>query len=166
MATCCQINRLVEARLDQRITNTIMHNFWWSSLLVMKKLENNGTRTLSIKKVLISKLQLNILMELTIHGSIMIQFPILTQHHSFSRKINEKKSDIKIDVVQNFSRFNRIMKHFRINLVMTNHMSTHEKNIITICSLSQNKQFHKWNRIGRNIISNQRKFSQLPQKSS
>jgi hypothetical protein len=43
-------------------------------------------------------------MELNIHGIIMIQFPLVTQHHSFSRKINMKNSDIQIDVVQNFSR--------------------------------------------------------------
>ena len=66
-------------------------------------------------------------MELAINGIKMIQFPIVTHHHSFIRKINRKKSDIKIDVMQNFSRFNSIRKHFRINLVVTNNMSTHEK---------------------------------------
>ena len=79
------------------------------------------------KKALISKIQFSILMELTINGSILIQLPIVTQYHSFMRKINRKNSDIQIDVVQNFSRFNRIKKHFRINLAMTNNMSTYEK---------------------------------------
>jgi hypothetical protein len=67
------------------------------------------------------------MMELTIHGSIMIPFPIVTHHQSFRRKINRKKSEIHIGAVQNFSRFNRFKKHFRINLAMTNNMSTYEK---------------------------------------
>ena len=62
------------------------------------------------KKLQFQKYKINIVMELNIHGSIMIQFPIVTHHHSFSRKINEKISDIQIDAVQNFSRFNRIGK--------------------------------------------------------
>jgi hypothetical protein len=65
-------------------------------------------------------------MELDIHGIIMIQFPIVTQHHSFSRKINKKSFDIQIDEVQNFSRLSSIRKRFRINLVVTNNMSTYE----------------------------------------
>jgi IS1 family transposase len=81
-------------------------------------------------------------MQLTIHGSIMIQSPIETQHHSFSRKINRKDFDNQIGVVQNCSRFSSIMKPFRINLVMTDNMSTYENNIITIDKLSENKQFH------------------------
>ncbi len=66
-------------------------------------------------------------MELAIHVIIMIQFPIVTQHHSFSRKINRKNSDIKIDVVQDLSRFNSIRKHLRIDLMVKNNMSTYEK---------------------------------------
>jgi hypothetical protein len=66
-------------------------------------------------------------MGLAINGINMIQFPIVTQHHSFSRKINMKNSDIQIDIVQNFSRFNNIRKYFRINLVVTNNMSTNKK---------------------------------------
>jgi hypothetical protein len=81
-------------------------------------------------------------MELNINGIKMIQFPIVTHHHSFSRKINMKKSDIQIDVVQNFSWFNCIRKHFGIYLVVTNNMSTYENNLITIDSISENEQFH------------------------
>ena len=66
-------------------------------------------------------------MELTIYGDIMIQFPIVTQHHSCSRGINRKKSSIQIGVMQNFSRFNNIRKHFRTKLVVTNNKSTYEK---------------------------------------
>ena len=77
------------------------------------------------KKALILKIQFTILMELTIHGRMMIRFPISTQHHGFSRKINRKNYDIQIDVVHIFSRFNRIKKHVRINLAMTNNMSTY-----------------------------------------
>ena len=66
-------------------------------------------------------------MELTIHGSIMIQFPMVTQQHIFSRKINRKDSSIQLGVMPNFSRFSSIRKHFRINLVVTNNMSTYEK---------------------------------------
>jgi hypothetical protein len=79
------------------------------------------------KKALISKIQFNILMELIIHGSIRIQFPIVTQHRRFSRKINRTDSDIQIGVMHNFSRFGSIKKLFRINLVMTHHMSSHEE---------------------------------------
>jgi len=51
MATCCQINIIVEARLDKRtITNAGMHSFWWSSLHVIEKPENNGMTTLSKQK--------------------------------------------------------------------------------------------------------------------
>ena len=56
-------------------------------------------------------------------GSIMIQYPIVTQHHSFSRKINRKNSDIQIGVMQNFSRFGSIRKYFRINLVVNDAIS-------------------------------------------
>jgi hypothetical protein len=84
----------------------------------------------------------------------MMQFPIVTQHHNFSRKINRKQSSIQIDVVQNFSRLSIIRKHFRINLVVTNNMSTYEINIITIESLSGKKQSHQWNCIGHNKVSN------------
>jgi hypothetical protein len=94
-------------------------------------------------------------MELNIHGIIMIQFPIVTQHHGFSRKINKKSFDIQIDEVQNFSRFSSTRKRFRINLVMTNNMSTYKSNLITIDSLSENKQSHQWNCIGHNTVSNQ-----------
>ena len=127
MATCCQIDRIVEARLDHRITNAIMNNFWRIPLRVIEKLEINETTTLSIpERALISKIQFNILMELTMHGSRMIQFPIVTQHHSFSRKISKKKYYIQIGVMQTCNRFSSIRKHFRISFVMTNHMSTHE----------------------------------------
>jgi hypothetical protein len=85
----------------------------------------------------------------------MIQFPIVIQHHSFSRKINMKKSDIQKDVVQNFSRLSSIRKHFRINIVVTNNMSTYESKLVPIDNLSENKQFHPWNCIGHNIVSNQ-----------
>jgi hypothetical protein len=50
-------------------------------------------------------------MELIIHGNIMTQFPIGTQHHSFSGKITRKNSDIQIGEVQNFNRFTRIGKY-------------------------------------------------------
>jgi len=67
-------------------------------------------------------------MELTIYGSIkMIQFPKVTQHHSFSREIHRKKYSIQLGVMQNFSRLSSIRKQFRTNLVVTNNMSTYEK---------------------------------------
>ncbi len=65
-------------------------------------------------------------MKLAINGIKMIQFPIVTKHHIFSRKINRKNSDIQIDVMQNFSRFIIIRKHFRYNLMVTSNMSTYE----------------------------------------
>jgi hypothetical protein len=65
-------------------------------------------------------------MELAINGIKMIQFTIVTQHHIFSRKINKKNTDIQIDVMQNFSRFSSIRKHFRYNLMVTSNMSTYE----------------------------------------
>ena len=79
------------------------------------------------KKALTSGIQINIMMELTIYGSIMIRFPIVTQHHTFSQEINRKTSSIQIGVMQNFSRFNSIQNHFRTKLVVTNNMSTYEK---------------------------------------
>jgi hypothetical protein len=94
-------------------------------------------------------------MKLNIRGIIMIHFPIVTQHHSFSRKINRKKYSIQIDVVQNFSRLNSIRKHFRINIVVTNNMSTYKSSLVTIGSLSENKQSHQWNCIGHNTVCNQ-----------
>ena len=84
----------------------------------------------------------------------MIQFPIVTQHHNFNREIDRKNSSIQIDVVQNFSRFSSIRKHFRINIVVTNNMSTYKSNLVTIDSLSENKQSHQWNCIGHNTVSN------------
>ena len=63
----------------------------------------------------------------TIHGRIMIQFPIVTQHHRFSRKFKRKNVVIQKGVLQNFSRFNRSMKHFKIDLAMKNIMSTYEQ---------------------------------------
>ena len=92
-------------------------------------------------------------MGLTINGLKMIQFPIVTQHHSFSRKINMKNSDIQIDVVQNFNRLSSIRKHFRINIVVRNNMLTYESNLVTIDSLSENKRSHHWNCIGHNTVS-------------
>jgi hypothetical protein len=65
-------------------------------------------------------------MELNIHGIMMIQFPIVTQHHGFSRKNDKKSFGIQIYEVQNFRRFSSIRKHVRINLVMTNNMSTNK----------------------------------------
>ena len=47
-----------------------------------------------IKTASILEMQIHILMELTIHRSIMIHFPIVTHHRSFSRKIDSEKSDI------------------------------------------------------------------------
>jgi hypothetical protein len=76
-------------------------------------------------------------MELNIHGNIIIQFPIVTQHYIFSRKINKQISDIQIDEVQNFSRFSSIRKRFRINMVVTNNMSTYESYLVTLDSLSE-----------------------------
>ena len=76
-------------------------------------------------------------MELTIYESIMTYYSIVTQHHS--RKNNRKNSDMQIDVVQNFRRFSSIRKNFRINLVVTNNMSTHKNNIITLDSRSEHK---------------------------
>ena len=66
-------------------------------------------------------------MELANDGIKMIQFPIVPQHPIFSRKIDCKNYDIQIDVMQNFIRFNSIRKHFRINLMETNNMSTYKK---------------------------------------
>jgi len=78
-------------------------------------------------------------MEITIYGSIMIQFPIVTLHHSVGRKINRENSDIQIGVVQNFSRFSSIKKHFRVNLVMTNNICQRMKNnLISLDNLSEN----------------------------
>ena len=94
-------------------------------------------------------------MELNIHGIMMIQFPIVTQHHGFSRKINKKSFDIQIDEVQNFSRFGSIRKRFRINLVVTNNMSIYESNLVAIDSLSENKQSQQGNCIGHSTTSNQ-----------
>ena len=71
--------------------------------------------------------EISILMKLTIYGSIMIQIPIVTQHQNFGRKINRKNSSIQIGVMQDLSRFNSFRTHFRINLVMTDNMSTYEK---------------------------------------
>ena len=65
-------------------------------------------------------------MKLAIHGSIMIQFPIVTHHYSFRQKIN-KNYDIKIGALQNFRRFNGIRQHFKINIAMIDNMSTYEK---------------------------------------
>ena len=65
-------------------------------------------------------------MELAINGIKMIQFPMVTPHHIFSRKINRKNSDIQIDVMQNFSRFGSVRKHFRYNLMVTSNMSIYE----------------------------------------
>jgi hypothetical protein len=120
-----------------------------------KNQKKHGMTTLSIpKKVFISALQINILMELNIHGIIMIQFSILTHHHYFSRKINKKSSDIQIDEVHNLSRFSSIRKRFRNNLVVTNNMSIYVSNLVTIDNLSENKKSHQWNCIGRNTVSN------------
>ncbi len=66
------------------------------------------------------------MMELAINGIKMIQFPIVTHHHISSRKNNRKNSDIQIDVMQNFSLFSSIRKHFRYNLMVTCNMSTYE----------------------------------------
>ena len=66
-------------------------------------------------------------MELTIYESKMIQLPIVTRHHSFSRKIDRKISSIQIGVMQNSNRFSSIRKRYRTNLVVTNNMSTYEK---------------------------------------
>jgi hypothetical protein len=88
-------------------------------------------------------------------GIHMIQVPIVTQHQHFSRKINRKNSDIPIGVMQSFSRFCSTRKRFRINLVMTNNMSTCKSNLFTIDSLSENKQSHEWNCIGHNTVSEQ-----------
>ena len=66
-------------------------------------------------------------MELTINGSIMTEFPIVTQHHNFSHEINRNNSSIQIGVMQNFSRLSSIRKQFRTNLAVTNNMSTYEK---------------------------------------
>ena len=79
------------------------------------------------KKALNSEMEINILMELTIYGILMIRVPIVKQHHSFSPKITRKNSSIQLGVMQNLSRYNSIRKHFRINLVVTNYMSTYEK---------------------------------------
>jgi len=81
-------------------------------------------------------------MELTIQGSMMIQSAIVTHHHNFSWEINTKKSDTQIGVVQSISRFDRIRKHFRNNLAVTDNMSTYEKNLITIDILPENKLVH------------------------
>ena len=94
-------------------------------------------------------------MELNMHGIIMIQFPIVTQHHGFSRKNNKKSFDIQIDEVHNFSRFSSTRKRFRINLVMINIMSTYKSNLVSVDSLLENKQSHQWNCIGHNTVSNQ-----------
>jgi hypothetical protein len=79
-------------------------------------------------------------MELTIHGSIMIQFSIVTQHRNSNWKINRKKSSIQIGVMHNFSRFGSIWKYFRINLVVTIICRTMKSNLIKIDNISENKQ--------------------------
>ena len=48
-----------------------------------------------IKTALISEIQIHILMELTIHGNIVIQFPIVTHRRSLSRKINRENLTFK-----------------------------------------------------------------------
>jgi hypothetical protein len=92
-----------------------------------KAMDQWNDNIVDTKKALISEIQINILIKLTIHGSIMILFPIMTQQHGFSRKIDRKNSAIQIGLVQNFYRLNRIKKYFIINLAMTNNMSTYEK---------------------------------------
>ena len=63
--------------------------------MVIEKPEIYGAKKMSIPKTaLISEIQIHILMELAIDGSIMIQFPIVTHRHSFRQKINRGKSDI------------------------------------------------------------------------
>ena len=86
----------------------------------------NGTTPLSIKKALISEIQINRLMELNIHGSTHYSVSVVTQHRNSSRKINRKDFDIQIDEVQNQCRFSSNLKHSRNNLVVTNNMSTYE----------------------------------------
>ncbi len=129
----------------------------------MKKPENNGTTTLSKqKKDLISKIQFYILIELTIHGSLMILLPIVTQHHSFSPKIHRKNSDIQIDLVQIFSRFNRIRRYFRIDVAMTTKCHCMKNNLIYSLSkistfinvivpdtiqLVTNEKFHSYSKV-------------------
>ena len=68
----------------------------------------------------------------------MIQLSIVRQHHNFSRKVIRKKSIIQIDVVQNSSQLSSIRRHFRVNIVVTNNMSTYESNLDTINSISEN----------------------------
>ncbi len=79
------------------------------------------------KNVLISEIQINILMGLNIHGSAHDSVSVVIRHCNFSRKIDWTYFDNQIGVVQNFSRFNRIKKHFRMNFVVTNNISAYEK---------------------------------------
>ena len=66
-------------------------------------------------------------MELNIHGIAHDSVSVVTHHCDFNnRKIDRKESNNQICVVHNFSRFGNIMKHFRINLVMTNNMLKYE----------------------------------------
>jgi hypothetical protein len=48
-----------------------------------KTIDQWNDNMVDTKKALISEIQINILMELAIHGSIMVHVPIVTQHHSF-----------------------------------------------------------------------------------
>jgi hypothetical protein len=59
-----------------------------------KTRDQRNDNIVDTKTALISEIQIHILMELAIDGSIMIQFPIVTHRHSFRQKINRGKSDI------------------------------------------------------------------------
>ncbi len=66
-------------------------------------------------------------MDLSIHRNTCDSVIDSDTTPQFQSEINRKISDIQIDVMQNFSWFNSIRKHFRINLAATNNMSTHGK---------------------------------------
>jgi hypothetical protein len=168
MATCCQIDRIFEARLDQRIINAIMHNLWWSSLLVKKNQRSMEWQHCRYQKINhdFQKKEMSILMELSIHRNTHDSVSDNDTTPQFQSEINRKNSSIQIDVVHNFSRFSSIRKHFGINMVVTNNMSTYESNLVTIDSLSEKKKSHQRNCIGQDTVSNQRKIPQLPRKIS
>ena len=93
-----------------------------------KTIDQWNDKILDTKKVFISETRMKFFMELNIHGSTHNYVSVVTQYRNLNQKINRKDFDIQIRViVQNFGRFNNMMKHFAINLVVTNNMSTYEK---------------------------------------
>jgi len=76
---------------------------------------------------LISEMQITFPMELNISKSTHDSVSMVKQHRKFSPKIYRKDSDNQKGEVHNSNRFISVRKHFRINLVVTNNMSTYKK---------------------------------------